>query len=338
MKIGINGLGRIGRLCLRACIEKYIKKHSDIISICALNTTAKPKDLAYLLQYDSTHGIAPFDVGYGDNFININELKIPIFNFPDAKDIPWHDLEIQTVLECSGRLTSRDLASMHNAAKVIVSSPCKGADATVVLGANEEILRPAMKVISIGSCTTNALAPIAKILHDNFIIESGYATTVHAYTFDQNLLDNFHEDPRRSRSATASMIPTKSGISSALALVLPELAGKITGSAIRVPTANVSLIDFSFTTRCNITAEQINTSMLEASKGNMSNILAIAQDRLVSIDFNHNQFSTVFDPFETVVVGNNFARILSWYDNEWGFANRMLDVAQLLFKHDATNN
>lgn len=322
MKIGINGLGRIGRLALRASIER------KDVEIVALNTSASADQLAHLIKYDSTHGRAPFEVSASNNLLKINDLEIPILNCKQTSQIPW-PTNTDIVLECSGRLNTKELAAQHRVKKVLVSSPCKNVDATIVLGVNQNLLSQGMQVISVGSCTTNALAPIAKILHEDFDIQAGYVTTVHAYTFDQNLLDNFHEDIRRSRSATTSMIPTKSGISSALQQVLPELSTRITGSAIRVPVPNVSLIDFSFTSSKPITKQAINNAIAQRAATSMKGIVAIAQDQQVSIDFNHTTFSSILDPFETNTVGEYFARVLAWYDNEWAFVNRMIDVAKL---------
>lgn len=323
MKIGINGLGRIGRLALRAAIEQ------DIV-VAAINTSAELSQLAHLLKYDSTHGQAPFDVKVGDNCLYIGSQKIAVMRQKDVAKIDWDQHQITVLLECSGRLNTKELASQHQGkAKVIVSSPCAGADATIVLGVNEDQLQQSMRIVSIGSCTTNALAPVVKILDQHLKIVAGYATTIHAYTFDQNLLDNFHSDLRRSRAAAGSIIPTKSGVSSALKLVLPDVADKISGSALRVPTANVSLIDFSFQTAVPTTKELINSLFADFVSNNVQNVLSVAKAPLVSCDFNHTTFSSIFDPFETMVVGSHFARILCWYDNEWAFTMRMLDVAKL---------
>jgi glyceraldehyde 3-phosphate dehydrogenase len=331
MKIGINGLGRIGRLTLRAAIERGI-------SVAAINTSSNLEQLAYLLQYDSTHGKANFQIEVGDSCLRIKGEEIAVFSQDiaskkDTLQTPWQQLGIDMVLECSGKFNKKDLATMHlssNNSRVIVSAPCDDADATIVFGVNEDILKPSDQVISIGSCTTNALAPIVKVLHEAFGIESGYATTIHSYTFDQNLLDNFHHDPRRARCATTSMIPTKSGITKALKLVLPKVGDRISGSAIRVPVPNVSLIDFSFKSASMADVFTVNEVVSRAVDGQMGRVLSVAQDRLVSIDFNHNPYSSIFDPFETQVVGGDFIRVLCWYDNEWAFVNRMLDVGILL--------
>ena len=307
MKIGINGLGRIGRLCMRAALERKDAK------ISAINTSASPKDLAHLIKYDSTHAMAPFEITAGEDFLEVNGEKIPVLSYKEVQQIPWQEFGVDVLLECSGKLNSKTLAKKHQGVgKIIVSSPCDQADATIIIGVNDSILNDNMEVISIGSCTTNALAPIVKILNDNFLIEAGYATTVHSYTFDQNLLDNFHSDIRRSRCAALSMIPTKSGITSALNLVLPEIGQRITGSAIRVPTPNVSLVDFSFKGKNKMSIELINQVVQDAANSTMKKVLTVAKDRLVSIDFNHTPFSSIFDPFETCVISDDFARVLCW--------------------------
>jgi glyceraldehyde 3-phosphate dehydrogenase len=326
MRIGINGLGRIGRLTLRAALER-----GRIVA--AINTSTPIDQLAHLIKYDSTHGKAPFDIAVGDNFLEIDGQKIQVLSHKTANEIPWHNFGIDVVLECSGRLNSKDLAAAHlqnGVKKVVVSAPCADADATIILGVNDETLTSVMDVISIGSCTTNALAPIVKILNQVFGIESGYATTIHSYTFDQNLLDNFHTDIRRARSAASSMIPTKSGITSALKQVLPEIGNRISGSAIRVPTPNVSLVDFSFKASKPTDVSAVNSAVQDAANSAMKNILSVAAEPLVSIDFNHNPFSSIFDPFETQVIQGDFVRVLCWYDNEWGFANRMVDIIPVL--------
>lgn len=315
MKVGINGLGRIGRLLLRKLIEENIE-------ITEINTSANPSDLAHLIEYDSTHGRSPFDVEIDQNQLIINKNKIKVFSYKDIIQIPWKS---DLVFECSGKCKNKDQSAKHKADRIIVSSPCEGVDSTIVLGANDQDLNKNHKVISIGSCTTNALAPIVKILHENFGIISGYATTVHSYTFDQNLLDNFHDDIRRARSAANNIIPTKSGVAKALKLVLPEVGHKISGSAIRVPVPNVSLIDFSFYSERSTSKEEVNNTLEKASL-KIPKILNIAKKPLVSGDFNHTTFSSIFDPFETAVVDEKFVRVLAWYDNEWGFVNRLVDI------------
>ncbi|AVP87668.1 hypothetical protein phytr_7300 [Candidatus Phycorickettsia trachydisci] len=315
MKVGINGLGRIGRLLLRKLLEEKIE-------VTQINTSAKPSDLAHLIEYDSTHGKAPFEIEIDEDKLIINKHKIKVSSYKDITQIPW---EVDLVFECSGKCKNKESAAKHKANKIVVSSPCEGADSTIVLGANDQELKKNHKVISIGSCTTNALAPVVKILHEKFGILSGYATTVHSYTFDQNLLDNFHDDIRRARSASCNMIPTKSGISQALKIVLPKIGHKISGSAIRVPVPNVSLVDFSFYSARPTSKDEVNNVMEKAS-WKIPKILSIAKKPLVSGDFNHTTFSSIFDPFETSVVEKSFVRVLAWYDNEWGFVNRLFDI------------
>lgn len=315
MKVGINGLGRIGRLLLRKLLKEKIE-------VAQINTSASPSALAHLIEYDSTHGRAAFEVEAEQDQLIISKNKIKIFSYKDITQIPW---QTDLVFECSGKCKNKDQAAKHKADQIIVSSPCEGVDSTIVLGANDKDLKKNHRVISIGSCTTNALAPIIKILHENFGIISGYATTVHSYTFDQNLLDNFHDDIRRARSAANNIIPTKSGVAKALKLVLPEVGHKISGSAIRVPVPNVSLIDFSFYSEKYTSKEEVNQTVEKASL-KIPQILSIAKKPLVSSDFNHTTFSSIFDPFETNVVDGKFVRVLAWYDNEWGFVNRLFDI------------
>lgn len=338
MNIAINGLGRIGRLILRASFTPSLHKdindetiHLNILNITHINSPGNIHDLAHLIKYDSIHGVFDRECRVEGDHLIIMGKKIKVTHEKDLAKLPWAEIDI--VFECSGKFGKRDLAMAHiarGARKVIVSSPCVAADRTIIFGVNDHELRTADEIISIGSCTTNALAPIAKVLNDNFNIESGFATTVHAFTNDQNLTDGSHQDIRRARAASISMIPTKTGAAESLKLVIPELAGKISGSAIRVPTNNVSLIDFSFQSTKDLTTLEIEAAMREAADGYLKGVLGIAEAALVSIDFNHSSLSSIFDPFETRVVGKNFGRVLSWYDNEWAFACRMLDVAKLI--------
>lgn len=326
MNISINGLGRIGRLVLRAAAQSSLR-----LKITHINSPSNIHDLAHLIKYDSIHGTLHEECRVEGDYLIIAGKKIKVTHEKDPTKLLWDNIDI--VLECSGRFAKRDLAAAHiksGARRVIVSSPCEGADRTIILGVNHHELSQADEVISIGSCTTNALAPIAKVLNDNFRIESGFATTVHAYTNDQNLTDGSHKDIRRARAAGMSMIPTKTGAAESLKLVIPELAGKISGSAIRVPTSNVSLIDFSFHSEKDLGVLEIEAAMREAADGYLKNILGVAEAALVSVDFNHSSFSSIFDPFETRAVGKRFGRVLSWYDNEWAFAQRMLDAAALI--------
>ncbi len=328
VRIAINGLGRIGRCIIRAAIEL---NKSDI-QIVAANGTAKAEDYISLIKYDSVHGTYQGDITLDGDHINIGNHKIKILSEPNPELIPWDKLGVDIVLECTGKFTNKIDALKHikaGAKKVIVSAPCQDADATIVYGVNNHALDEKCNVISIGSCTTNALAPIVKVLNDNVGIECGYMTTIHSYTNDQNLLDNRHKDPRRARACGLSMIPTSTGAAKAIGLVMPELAGKLSGSAIRVPTPNVSLVDLTFNASRNTTKTEINQFIVEAAKKEFKNIIGVAETTMVSIDFNHNPHSSIFDPYETQIVCDKMVRVVSWYDNEWGFAVRMLDVAKL---------
>lgn len=327
IKIGINGLGRIGRLVLRAALE------DKDVEIALINTPASSEVVAHLLKYDSIHGIANFECDYSEGGVNINGKKIPIFSCRDPLELSSGNIDV--MLECSGKFNKRTEAASHikaGAKKVIVSAPCENADRTIVMGVNHNSLSSEHDVISIGSCTTNALAPIAKIINDNFSIENGYVTTIHAYTGDQNIVDNSHKDIRRARCAGMSMIPTKTGAAEALKLVLPELEGKIFGSAIRVPTPNVSMLDMVFNLSKPASKETVNKVINEAANGEMRDIISVAKAKLVSVDFNHSPYSSIFDPFETCIISDKTIRLVSWYDNEWGFAKRMIDAAKLIYE------
>ncbi|MFN7038539.1 MAG: type I glyceraldehyde-3-phosphate dehydrogenase [Alphaproteobacteria bacterium] len=331
IKVGINGLGRIGRSVIRA---KYEGNFPDI-QIIAANGPAQIEDHAHLLRYDSIHGRFGKNILIQDNNLIIEGDKIQITHERDPSLINWNELGVDIVLECSGKFNSRAEAAKHlsgGAKKIIVSAPCDNADKTIVYGVNNSELTNQDLVISIGSCTTNALAPIAKILNDSVGIAQGFMTTIHSYTNDQNIMDGSHKDIRRARSAAISMVPTSTGAAKAIGLVLPELNGKLSGSAIRVPTPNVSLIDFCFNSIDATSKEEINKIIEEAASNEFKNIIGFAKDKLVSIDFNHTSQSSIFDPFETNVTSDRFCRIVSWYDNEWGFANRMLDMVNLVAK------
>ena len=327
MKIAINGLGRIGRLLLRASFEN---KDIDIVS---LNTPGNIKVLAHLLQYDSIHGAWDVDCKVNDNLLIINDKPIPVYNHTEIEEVHWNKHDVSIVVDCSGKFNSKELASKHiesGAKKVIVSAPCKKADATVVMGINHQIINEYHKIISVASCTTNALAPIIYVLQKNATINSGYVTTIHSYTSDQNLIDSQHKDFRRARSASLSMIPTKTGAADNIGLIIPEMAGKLSGSAIRIPTANVSLIDLKICTKENIKASNVNEWMRIASESYLKDILGISSLPLVSVDFSHSSYSSIFDTLETRVVENNLLRILSWYDNEWAFSLRIIDLINYL--------
>ena len=331
VKVAINGFGRIGRLVLRAIIES---KRNDI-SVVAINDLGSVEANAHLLRYDSVHGKLSSEVKVTQEGINTEHGSIKVFSERNPENLPWQDLDVDVALECTGLFTKKDDASKHltaGAKKVLISAPGNGVDYTVVYGVNDGGLKDEHKVVSNASCTTNCLAPVAKILNDLVGIESGFMTTVHAFTGDQPVLDTLHSDLRRARAASTSMIPTSTGAAKAVGLVLPELVGKLDGTAIRVPTVNVSMVDLTFYSERPTSVEEINKALKEASLGSMSEILTYNNEPLVSIDFNHNPASSNFDATQTQVVKENLVRILSWYDNEWGFSNRMADVAVLMGK------
>lgn len=326
IKIAINGFGRIGRCILRALYES---KHQNKIQIVAINDTGKDIAVhAFLTQHDSVHGKFQHNVTHSDDTMIIDGQHIKFSAERNPELLPWKELDIDVVLECTGIFTSKEKASSHiraGAKKVIISAPGgNDVDATIVYGVNHQILTNAMTVISSASCTTNCLAPVAQVLNECVGIESGLMTTIHSYTNDQVLTDSYHSDMHRARSATMSMIPTKTGAAKAVGLVLPELAGKLDGIAIRVPTPNVSLIDFTFTAKRDTTKEEINAAIAVAALGKLKHVLAVNEMPLVSIDFNHNPHSSIFELTETRVFGR-LVKVFSWYDNEWGFSNRMLD-------------
>ncbi len=330
VRVAINGYGRIGRNILRAHYEGG--KKNDI-QIVAINDLGDAKSNAHLTRYDTAHGKFPGTVEVDGDFMVVNGDKIKVFAQRNPADIPWGELGVDVVLECTGFFTTKEKASAHikgGAKKVIISAPGgKDVDATIVYGVNHGVLKATDTVISNASCTTNCLAPLAKPLNDKIGIVNGLMTTVHSYTNDQVLTDVMHEDLRRARSATMSMIPTKTGAATAVGLVLPELNGKLDGYAIRVPTINVSIVDLSFVAARATTVEEVNAIMLEASEGSLKGILAYNVDPLVSVDFNHNPASSTFDATLTKVSGN-LVKVSSWYDNEWGFSNRMLDTTMAL--------
>lgn len=326
IKVAINGFGRIGRNILRAFYEK---NYRDKIKIVAINDTGNIETNAHLLQYDSVHGRFSYPVSYAQNKLNIEKDSIHFVTETNPTKLPWHDLQIDVVLECTGRFTSRKEAESHiqaGAKKVIISAPAKDqVDATIVYGVNHKTLKSSDKIISNASCTTNCLAPLVKPIHTTIGIESGLMNTIHAYTNDQALVDSYHSDLRRARAAALSLIPTKTGAAAAVGLVLPELAGKLDGYAIRVPTSNVSVVDFTFIAKRETSIKEINDVMKLAASNELKGILAINELPLVSIDFNHNDASSIFDTTQTKVIGK-LVKVLAWYDNEWGFSNRMLDT------------
>ncbi|KQW68908.1 MULTISPECIES: type I glyceraldehyde-3-phosphate dehydrogenase [unclassified Methylibium] len=332
IKVAINGYGRIGRNVLRAHYEGG-KKHD--IQIVAINDLGDPKTNAHLTQYDTAHGKFPGTVSVDGDYMVINGDKIRVLANRNPAELPWGELGVDVVMECTGFFTTKEKASAHlkgGAKKVIISAPGgKDVDATIVYGVNHGVLKATDTVISNASCTTNCLAPLVKPLHEKIGLESGLMTTIHAYTNDQVLTDVYHEDLRRARSATQSMIPTKTGAAAAVGLVLPELNGKLDGFAIRVPTINVSVVDLTFTAKRATTLEEVNAVLKAASEGELKGILAYNTAPLVSVDFNHDPASSTFDATQTrVSPDGKLVKVLSWYDNEWGFSNRMLDTTVAL--------
>jgi len=327
VNVAISGFGRIGRLVLRSIIES---KRKDI-NVVAINDLAPIETNAFLLSKDTVHGPLNEKISVKRNKIMVGKKAITVLNQRDPQKLPWKRLKIDVALECTGLFTSKEKASMHlkaGAKKVLVSAPCTNADKTIVYGVNDEEITRDDLVVSNASCTTNCLAPVAKVLHEKFGIVHGYMTTIHSYTGDQSVLDTFHPDLRRARAAALSMIPTSTGAAKAVGLVMPELSGKLDGTAIRVPTPNVSLIDFKFVSKKRMSIETINKAMSAASRSkNLMGILSVYSDPLVSNDFNHNPSSSNFDLTQTQVIDGKFGRVLSWYDNEWGFSNRMCDTA-----------
>ena len=326
VKVGINGFGRIGRLILRAILENYRNK----ISVVAINDLGSIETNAHLIKYDSTHGIINDDIQTFKDGFKISNHDIKVFAEKDPSNIPWGKVGADVVLECTGIFLDKSSSENHikgGAKKVIISAPGKDVDFTIVQGVNSKELKREHNIISNGSCTTNCLAPVAMVLEKNFGINYGYMTTIHSYTGDQKLLDTLHKDLRRARSTEGAMIPTSTGAAKAMSLVLPSLKGKLDGTAIRVPTPNVSLIDLTFVTDKEVTTDSINNVMTQAAKGELKGVLDVNQKPLVSKDFNHNPHSSIFDVTQTQVIKGKFSRVLSWYDNEWGFSNRMCDTA-----------
>lgn len=326
IKVAINGFGRIGRLVFRAAIESG---RTDI-EFVAINDLAPASSHAHLLKYDSTHGRLNAEVSHTENSLIVNGKEIKVLSERNPADLPWGELGIDVVMECSGIFTAREKAALHleaGAKKVLVSAPAAGADKTIVYGVNHDTLTADDLVVSNASCTTNCLSPVAKILDEVIGIEKGYMTTIHAYTGDQNTVDAIHKDPHRARAAAMSMIPTSTGAAKAVGLVLPQLAGKLHGSAVRVPTPNVSLVDLKFTAKKDTSVEEINAAIKAAAEGELKGILGCYDEPLVSIDFNHDSRSSIFSLNGTTVMDGNFVRVMTWYDNEWGFSNRMSDTA-----------
>lgn len=331
IRIAINGYGRIGRNILRAFYER--PELGNTMEIVAINDQGDVAINTHLTQYDSVHGRFFRTVSHDEDTIIVGDDHIKVLAEKDPGKLPWKELEIDIVFECTGLFTERSKAASHLAAgakKVLISAPGKDMDATVVYGINHQILSPEHQIVSNASCTTNCLAPVVKPLHEAIGIESGYMTTVHAYTNDQHLVDVYHSDLYRARSATLSMIPTKTGAAKAIGLVMPDLAGKLDGIAVRVPTANVSLVDFTFTAKRETSAQEVNEIMQAASQGSLSEVLAYSEEPLVSIDFNHSVYSSIFDGTHTRAQ-EKLVKTLAWYDNEWGFSNRMLDTCKAMF-------
>lgn len=325
IKVAINGYGRIGRNVLRALYESGYR---DRIQVVAVNDLGDANLNAHLTKYDSVHGRFPGEVSVDGDKMIVNGDAIQITAERNPADLPWGKLGVDVVYECTGIFTSRDKAKLHldaGAKKVIISAPGTDVDATVVYGVNHDNLKASDEIISNASCTTNCLAPVAKVLNDKFGIEQGSMTTIHAYTNDQHLSDVFHKDIYRARSATQSMIPTSTGAARAVGLVLPELNGKLDGMSVRVPTINVSLVDLNVLVKQDVTVDEINAAMKEAAEKDMPGVLVYNDEPLVSIDFNHNPASSNYDSKQTKVMGSRWVKIMSWYDNEWGFSNRMLD-------------
>ena len=329
IKVGINGMGRIGRMVIRAIIESQNKN----IEIKHINNRTNSETSCSLIKYDSIHGKFNADLDFDTEHLFINKNKITFSQESNIEGINWKKFDVDYVFECTGKFNSKEKLLSHiknGAKKVIVSAPCKNADKTIVYGVNENILSKNDQIISAASCTTNCLAPVVNVLNENFEIEKGFMTTIHAFTSDQRILDNSHKDPRRARSASQSIVPTSTGASKAIGEIIPSLKGKLEGVAMRVPTPNVSLIEFVFCTKKEIDKEKINSAFQNFSQ--KSKVLEITQEKLVSIDFNHNPASSIIDSNLTNVVGKNMGKISAWYDNEWGFANRMCDIVEYIHK------
>ena len=330
IKVGINGFGRIGRMVLRSIIENNRKD----IDVVAINNRAKSEVSNFLLKHDTIHGKFKAKLNYSDQSLDINGKKIAMMHETEISKIDWKKHKVDIVLECTGKFNTKEKSAQHiksGVKKVLVSAPCKGA-INIVFGVNHNILKKSDQVISAASCTTNCLAPVAHVLNEEFGIERGFMTTIHSYTTDQRLLDNSHKDLRRARSAPNSMIPTTTGATKSLGDIIPSLKDKVEGISIRVPTPNVSLIEFVFSSSKNLTADKINNSFLKASKSKLKNILEINYEPLVSSDFNHNSNSAIVDTALTKVIDNKMGKVSAWYDNEWGFACRMCDLASYFGK------
>lgn len=332
VKVAINGFGRIGRLVLRAIHESGRKD----IQVVGINDLGPVKTNAHLLKHDTVHGHFPGTITTGEDWMDIGHGKMKVTAERDPAKLPWKELGVEIALECTGIFTKREQAAKHieaGAKRVLISAPADGVDLTVVYGVNHDKLEKSHTIVSNASCTTNCLAPVAYVMHENFGIEQGYMTTIHSYTGDQPTVDTLHKDLRRARAAALSMIPTSTGAAKAVGLVMPELKGKLDGTSIRVPTANVSVIDFKFTAKKPVTVEAVNAAVKKAAESNrFRGILMTTDEELVSSDFNHNPASSTFDLTQTQVIDGRLVRVMSWYDNEWGFSNRMSDTATLMAK------
>ncbi|MCK5778753.1 MAG: type I glyceraldehyde-3-phosphate dehydrogenase [Rhodospirillales bacterium] len=329
VRVAINGFGRIGRLVLRGIMES---RRNDI-EVVAINDLGSVDMNAHLFRYDSTHGPFPGDVKVDGDTIDVGAGPIKVTAERNPADLPWGELGVDIAMECTGLFVDRESAGKHieaGAKKVLISAPGKDVDKTIVYGVNHDTLTADDTVVSNASCTTNCLAPVAHVLHNLVGLEKGFMTTIHAFTGDQRTLDTLHSDPRRARTASASLIPTSTGAAKAVGLVLPDLKGKLDGTSVRVPTQNVSLIDLKIVAGRNTTAEEINEAMKAAAEGPLKGVLGYNVEPLVSIDFNHNPNSSTFDATQTQVIEGNLVRVLSWYDNEWGFSNRMPDTAKVM--------
>ena len=331
IKIGINGLGRIGRMVIRSLVENKNKN----IEIRHINNRTNSETSSLLLKYDSVHGKFNSNINYNKNNLIISKKKISFSQETELSKINWKKYGVDIILECSGKYNSKEKCIQHiknGAKKVIVSAPCKNADKTIVYGVNHKTINKNDLIISAASCTTNCFVPVAFVINKEFKIEKGFMTTIHSYTSDQRLLDNSHKDPRRARSAGQSIVPTSTGASKALGEIIPELKGKLDGLALRVPTPNVSLVDFVFNSKNKLSVKKINDSFINASNKELKNVLDTTNERLVSIDFNHNSNSAIVDLSLTSVVGDNMGKVSAWYDNEWGFASRMNDLVEYIHK------
>lgn len=329
VRVAINGFGRIGRLVLRGIMES---RRNDV-EVVAINDLGSVDMNAHLFRYDSTHGPYPGEVKVDGDTIDVGSGPMKVTAERNPADLPWGELGVDVAFECTGLFVDRESAGKHldaGAKKVLISAPGKDVDKTIVYGVNHETLTADDTVVSNASCTTNCLAPVAHVLHDLVGLEKGFMTTIHAFTGDQRTLDTLHSDPRRARTASTSLIPTSTGAAKAVGLVLPELQGKLDGTSVRVPTQNVSLIDLKIVAGRNTTAEEVNEAMKAAAEGPLKGVLGYNVEPLVSIDFNHNQNSSTFDATQTQVIEGNLVRVLSWYDNEWGFSNRMPDTAKVM--------